>query len=168
MCFLVPLLARKRRSDRLSVECLFSTGVVGMKRCLFFLAVLLMSPIYAGRLDEPKSNSESVQNVKLVLSDGLYRQQTRTELLQARLNLGQAIVNLTHVMTIFELMRSEFGCYLQEFSGALDQEITEGLDGVSVEEFSRRADLVSSKTKVAYHKAVCNKVYALLSGLIDA
>lgn len=109
--------------------------------------------------------------VKLVLSDRLYKQQARLQVGLAS-SILEAFTAFSFAMSGLELMRSELKCYLQDgrFSGDvktfLDKEIIQGLNGVSLDEFTKRSNAVPQTTKLAYKKAVNEKCEKVLSEVL--
>lgn len=120
------------------------------------LSLFLCSAVRAGIEKEGTDGAGAEKTVNLVLSDGLYRQMALQYLKEFDL-LG-ALDTFSRAMAAFELMRSEFKCYLKDdLSDEVNKEITQGLEGVDFEEFSKRSASIPEKTKQAYLEAASKR-----------
>lgn len=100
------------------------------------------------------------------MSDRLYNQQALQSVKSAS-TLEEAFKQFSSAMFGFEVMRTEFKCYLKDdLSDFVDKEVTQGLDGVTLEEFKKRANAFPLATKFAYKNAVDNKCSEVLKKIL--
>lgn len=130
--------------------------------CLLCCFCSVSTMLLGMKMIKPKSEESSP--IKLVLSERLYKQRAYYWLLQEivqGISREKACVLFSKEMALFEQMRL-LKCYVKNDATAyVDSEITDGIEGVTKEEFLRRLRTLPSSILGAYPVAIvprCGKV----------